>query len=110
MGKKRKKVWRSVPFCLLWTVQHGRNRVAFDNEAFSVYRLNRYFICNFWSSSNVYSGNRDRSLLDFHTWMGYRQFFWDGGVFFVLWLLFWLFPFSILLVYFWAALLYSFCG
>ena len=48
--------------------------MAFDNEAFSAYRLKNSFICNFWSWSNVYSGDRDRSLLDFLMWIGYRQF------------------------------------
>ena len=42
-----------------------RNRMTFDKEAFSTYRLKSYFICNFWSWSNVYSGDRDRALLDF---------------------------------------------
>ena len=72
VGKKRKKVWKVVPLCLFWTIWCERNRVAFDNEAFSVYRLKSSFICNFWSLSNVYSGDRDKSLLDFLTWMGYR--------------------------------------
>ena len=39
VGKKRKKVWRTAPFCLFWTEWRERNRVAFDNEAFSKYRL-----------------------------------------------------------------------
>ena len=49
--------------------------MAFENEAFSVYRLKSYFICNFWSWSNAHSGDRDRTLLDFLTWMGYSWFF-----------------------------------
>ena len=49
-----------------------RNRVAFDNETFSMYRLKNSFICSFWSWSNVSSGDRDTSLLEFLTWMGYR--------------------------------------
>ena len=72
VGKKRKKVWRTAPLCLFWTMWCERNRVAFDNEVFSAYRLKKSFICNFWSWSNVSSGDRDRSLLDFLTWMGYR--------------------------------------
>ena len=65
MGKKRKKVWKAAPLCFFWTVWRKRNGVAFDNEAFFVYRLKSSFICNFWSWSNVYSGDRYRSLLDF---------------------------------------------
>ena len=72
VGKKHKKVWRVAPLCLFWTVWLERNRVAFDNESFFVYRLKSSFICNFWSWSNVYGGDRDTSLLNFLTWMGYR--------------------------------------
>ena len=57
VGKKRKKVWKSAPLCLFWSVWGERNRVAFDNEAFSVYGLKSFFIRNFWSWSNVYSGD-----------------------------------------------------
>ena len=70
MGKKRKKMWRAALLCLFWIVWRERNRVAFDNEAFFAYRLKSSFICNFWSRSNVFSGDRDRSLLDFLTLMG----------------------------------------
>ena len=53
--------------------------MAFDNKAFSTYRLKSSFILNFWSWSNVYSGDRDKSLLDFLTWMGIDDFFGVGG-------------------------------
>ena len=67
-----------------------------------MYNLKSFFICNFWSWSNVFSGDRDRSLLDFLTWMGlvgFPELF--GSVL-------GLCPFSIPLVYFWAALSYFF--
>ena len=60
--------------------------MAFNNETFSAYRLKNSFICNFWSWSNVSSGDRDRSLLEFLTWMRYRYFFFldlVGSPFFV---------------------------
>ena len=82
-GKKCKKVWRADPLCLFWTVCFERNRVTFDNEAFSTYRLKSSFICNVWSWSNIYSGDRDRSLLNFLTWMGYRWIFFFGLVTFL---------------------------
>ena len=72
VGKRRKKVWRAASLCLFWIVWCERNRVTFDNEAFSAYRLKNSFICNFWSWSNVFSGDRDMSLLDFLTLRGYR--------------------------------------
>ena len=49
VGKKRKKLWRAAPLCLFWTLWHERNRVAFDKEAFSAYRLKSSFMCNFLS-------------------------------------------------------------
>ena len=49
--------------------------MTFDNEIFSAHRMKRSFICGLWSWSNVYSGDRDRSLIDFLTWVGYRLFF-----------------------------------
>ena len=46
--------------------------MVFDNETFSMNRLKNSFICNFWSWANVSSGVRDRSILEFLTWLGYR--------------------------------------
>ena len=65
VGKKRKKVWRAVPLSLFWAVWCERNRVVFDNETFSMYRLKNSFICSFWYWANVSSGVRDKSILDF---------------------------------------------
>ena len=70
MKNKCKKVWRAASLYLFCTVWRERNRVVFDNEAFSAYRLKSSFICNFLSWSNMYNGDIDRSLLDFLTWMG----------------------------------------
>ncbi|RVX17120.1 putative ribonuclease H protein [Vitis vinifera] len=39
LGKKRRKVWKAAPLCLFWAVWMERNRIAFDNEDFSVHRL-----------------------------------------------------------------------
>ena len=72
MGKKREKVWRPAPLCLFWIVWRERNSVAFDNEIFSAHRMKLLFICSIWYWSNVYSRDRDRSLIDFLTWMEYR--------------------------------------
>ena len=71
MGKKHKKVWRAVPLCL-FCGQFGAKGIdtAFDNEIFSAHRMKCSFICSLWSLSNVYSRDRDRSLIDFLTWNG----------------------------------------
>ena len=65
VGKKRKKVWRAMPLFLFWAVWCERNRVVFDNETFSIYRLKNSFICSLWSWANVSSGDRDRSIWNF---------------------------------------------
>ena len=51
----------------------------------------------------MFSGDRDRSLLDFLTWMGYRLFVGFGGFSSAFWPFYGLRPFCITLVYFWAA-------
>ncbi|RVW78924.1 putative ribonuclease H protein [Vitis vinifera] len=38
LGKKHRKVWKAAPLCLFWAVWMERNRIAFDNEDFSVHR------------------------------------------------------------------------
>ena len=55
VGKKHKKVWEAAPLCLFWTILSERNRVTFDNDAFSAHRMKMSFICNLWSLANVYS-------------------------------------------------------
>ena len=44
--------------------------VAFENESFSTRRMKRFFICNLWSWANVYNMDRNKSLLNFLTWIG----------------------------------------
>ena len=99
MGKEFKKMRKATPLCLFWIIWRERNRVAFDNKVFFAYRLKSSFICNFWPWSNVYSGDRDRSLLDFLTWIGYRRLLGMEGFLEPLAPFFWLFLLSILLVY-----------
>ena len=48
LGKKRRKVWKAAPLCLFWAVWMERNRIAFDNEDFSIQRLKNSFVCNLW--------------------------------------------------------------
>ena len=47
VGKKRRKVWRAAPLCLFWTVWKERNRIAFENQEFSIQRLKYSFVSNF---------------------------------------------------------------
>ena len=47
VGKKRRKVWRATPLCLFWMVWKERNRIAFENQEFSIQRLKYSFVSNF---------------------------------------------------------------
>ena len=44
--------------------------MTFENEAFSAHMMKRSFICNLWLWGNVYSRDRNRSLLDFFDFDG----------------------------------------
>ena len=52
MRKKDAKLWRAVPLCLLWAIWKERNRVVFDDEAFSKSRLKSCLLFSFssWAS------------------------------------------------------------
>ena len=60
------------PHCLFWTNWRERNWVAFENESFSAQRMKATFVSNLWSFADVYSVDRNRSLLDFLTWLDCR--------------------------------------
>ena len=46
MGKKREKIWKSVPMCKFWTVWKERNLIAFRDETLAVQRLKHSFVFN----------------------------------------------------------------
>ena len=52
MRKKDAKLWRAVPLCLFWASWKERNRVMFDDEAFSKPILKSCFLFSFssWAS------------------------------------------------------------
>ena len=53
----RKKVQEglaSKPFVLVWTVWKAQNRIAFDNEVFSIQKLKRDFVCFLWVESKLF--------------------------------------------------------
>ena len=49
-----------------------RNRIAFDNEGFSVHRLKYSFVCSLWYWIKLYIDADPLSLIDFFDWMGSR--------------------------------------
>ena len=74
--------------------------MAFDCETSSVNRMKTTFINNLLSWFNVYSIDRNNSLLEFLTWLSYRRgegvYLSDGG-----WSFGFLFPFPFFV--FWSA-------
>ena len=69
MGKKRKKIWKSIPLCIFWMVWKKRNRLAFRGGVLDIQKLNNYFVCNLWSWTRLYIGEESLSLLDFLEWL-----------------------------------------
>ena len=65
VGKKRKKIWNSIPLCIFWTVWKERNRLAFRGGSLAIQKLKNYFVCNLWSWARVYMGEKSSSLLGF---------------------------------------------
>ena len=72
LGKKHRKVWKAAPLCLFWAVWMERNRIAFDNEDFSVHRLKNSFVCNLWVWTKSIVDEGPLPLLSFFDWLGAR--------------------------------------
>ena len=70
LGKKRRKVWKAAPLCIFWAVWKERNRIAFDNEELSIYRLKNSFVCNFWLWPKSVVNDGPLPLLSFFDWIG----------------------------------------
>ena len=72
LGKKCRKVWKAAPLCLFWAVWMERNRIAFDNEDFSVHRLKNSFVWNLWVWTKSIVNEGPLPLLSFFYWLGAR--------------------------------------
>ena len=72
VGRKRKRVWLTAPFCLFWTLWKERNSVAFENEAPFAHRMKSVFLFTLWSWAKLYSVDNLNSLVGFLSWLGYR--------------------------------------
>ena len=42
VGKKRRKIWKSVPLCIFWTVWKERNCIAFRDGTVDVQKLKHF--------------------------------------------------------------------
>ena len=43
VGKKRKKIWKSIPLCIFWTVWKERNRLAFRGGCVEYLEIKEFF-------------------------------------------------------------------
>ena len=57
----------AVPLCIFWTIWLERNQLVFDDVIILINRMKSTFLCNIWSSVNLHSVERPRSLIDFLT-------------------------------------------
>ena len=69
VGKKRKKIWKSIPLCIFWTVWKEMNRLAFRGGSLAIQKLKNSFVCNLWSWVRVYIGEESLSLIGFLEWL-----------------------------------------
>ena len=69
MGKKRKKIWKSIPLCIFWTVWKERNRLVFRGGVLDIQKLKNSFVCNLWSWARLYIGEERVSLIGFLEWL-----------------------------------------
>ena len=71
VGKQRKKVSRTAPLCIFWTVQKERNLRAFDNEEHSAQFLKMFFLRNLFFWVKQYIEIDCLSFFNFIEWLGY---------------------------------------
>ena len=95
VGKKRQNVWKTTPLCIFWMVWKEINRIAFENEEFSIQRMKNSFVYSYWSWTKLFIDEGPLSLINFFYWLGTR---WGWMSFFVSPLLFGL-CFEVPLVY-----------
>ena len=72
MGKKRSKIWKSIPLRIFWTVWKERNRIAFRNGSLVVQRLKHSFVSNLWGLNNLYISEEISSLIGFLEWLAFN--------------------------------------
>ncbi|RVW75874.1 Transposon TX1 uncharacterized 149 kDa protein [Vitis vinifera] len=70
VGKKRKKIWNSIPLCIFWTVWKEKNRIVFRGGSLDIQKFKNSFVCNLWGWAKVYIGEETYSLLGFLEWLG----------------------------------------
>ncbi|KAJ9708505.1 hypothetical protein PVL29_000510 [Vitis rotundifolia] len=72
VGKKREKLWKSIPLFILWAVWKERNRLAFKGGEFAIQKFKHSFVCNLWGWAKLYMGEEPVSLIGFLEWLASR--------------------------------------
>ena len=72
VGKKRKKIWKSIPLYIFGTVWKERNRLAFRGGVLAIQKLKNSFICNLWCWARMYIGGEPLSIIGFLEWLATR--------------------------------------
>ena len=71
--KRKRKVWRTTPFCLLWRIRKEWNQRTFEREQCTIQALKDSFITNmhmwFWGFLLGDGQGGLGSLLDFIEWL-----------------------------------------
>ena len=70
VSKQRKKVWRTTPLCIFWTVWKERNIRVFNNEEHSVIFLKLFFLRNLLYWVKQYLEINSLSFFNFIEWLG----------------------------------------
>ena len=68
MGKKRKKLWKSIRLYIFWIIWKERNRLAFRG-GLAVQKLKTLFVCNIWGWAKLYISVESNSLIGFLEWL-----------------------------------------
>ena len=71
MGKKRKKLWNSIPLFIFWTVWKEKNKLAFRGELV-IQKIKYSFVCNIWDWAKLYMGEEPNSFIGFLEWLASR--------------------------------------
>ena len=69
VGKKRRKIWKSIPLCIFWMVWKERNHIAFRDGTVDVQKLKHSFVSNLWNWNSLYIGEEISSLIGFLEWL-----------------------------------------
>ena len=69
VGKNRKKVWRTTPLYIFWTVWKARNRLAFKDDVLSIPRLKYSFVLSLWSEVKLFIFDCPLTIVSFIDWL-----------------------------------------